>query len=50
MDGRYLVTFVLQDQTETFEYGRSEQSTAFDVNSGRPVTGRVDFKMSVVES
>ena len=39
MDGRYLVTFVLQDQTETFEYGRSEQSTAFDVNSGRPVTG-----------
>ncbi len=50
MDGRYLVSFVLQDQTETFEYARSDQQTAFDVDSGGPVTGRVRLKMRIVES
>lgn len=50
MDGRYLVSFVLQDQTETFEYARSDQQAAFDVNSGGPVTGRVRLKISVKDS
>ncbi len=50
MDGHYLVTFILQDHSETFEYGRSEQATTFDINSGRPVTGRVNFQMSIAES
>ncbi len=49
MDGRYLVTFILQDHSETFEYGRSEEPTTFDINSGRPVTGRVNFQMSIAE-
>ncbi len=49
MDGRYLVSFVLQDQTETFEYARSDQQTAFDVDSGGPVTGRVKLKIHVEE-
>ncbi|MEZ5379864.1 MAG: ABC transporter ATP-binding protein [Acidimicrobiales bacterium] len=49
MDGRYLVSFVLQDQTETFEYARSEQQTAFDVDSGGPITGRVKLKIHVEE-
>lgn len=49
LDGRYLVTFVLQDHSETFEYGRSEQQLAFDVNSGRPVLGRVNLRMRVEE-
>ncbi len=47
MDGRYFVTLLLQDQTETFEYARSEQEIAFDVSSGGPVTGRVAFDMAV---
>lgn len=49
MDGRYLVTLVLQDHTETFEYGRLDQQLAFDVNSGGPVTGRVRFLMEIRE-
>ncbi len=50
MDGRYLVTLVLQDQHEVVEFDRQEETLAFDVYSGGPVLGRVVMQFSLETS
>ncbi len=50
MDGHYLVTLILQDQHETVEFDRQEQTLAFDVHSGGPVLGRVVMRFSLETS
>ncbi len=46
MDHRYHVSFVLQDSKETFEFDHALGAVSFDVESGRPISGRVVFDLS----
>ena len=47
LDGRYEVTFVFQDASETEEFDRSDAGTSFSVSTGGAYTGRVVMDVAV---
>ncbi len=47
LDGAYRVGFSFQDPTETFQYDDDLNATDFTVFSGKPLIGRIDFRMRV---
>lgn len=47
MDGRYLVSVVLQDHSEEFEHDRRDRWAHFDVQAPGPYTGSIAFRMRV---
>jgi ABC-2 type transport system ATP-binding protein len=49
MDGRYVISVILQDNSETFEHDRRDRWTFFDVQAPGPYTGRIAFRIDVAK-